>query len=101
MSSPRVIAVSNERWQARDVIRAGASKFKVSMTHHPDFNALLATGDIKVCLRPGQGKLLNWDGSLEHYTVNSWMGGSMQLFRETRRKSDQGTPVPRLSPGEG
>ena len=57
MSLVRVVA-QGDRGRERTLRGKGRDdagrKFKVFLTYHPNFEALLATYDIKVCLRPGQ-----------------------------------------------
>ena len=57
MSRVRVVG-KGDRGRARTLQGKGRDpsgrKFKVFLTWHPNFDALLATGNIKVCLRPGQ-----------------------------------------------
>ena len=57
MSLVRVVA-AGDRGRERTLRGKGRDpqgrKFKVFLTYHPDFEALLATYNVKVCLRPGQ-----------------------------------------------
>ena len=60
MSLVRQVA-SGDRGEARTVQGNGRDpqgrKFKVFVTWHANFELLLATYDVKVCLRPGQNEV--------------------------------------------